>query len=43
MPCVEVAEELQVQLLIEPEPELMIETFGQYLEFVGGFIRRGSA
>jgi sugar phosphate isomerase/epimerase len=33
MPCVELAEELQVHLLIEPEPELMIETFGQYLEF----------
>ncbi len=35
MPCVEVAEECQVQLLIEPEPELLIERFGQYLEFVG--------
>ena len=34
MPCVEVAEELNVWLLIEPEPGLMIETFEQYLEFV---------
>ncbi len=34
MPCVEVAEELQIQLLIEPEPGLLIETFGQYLQFV---------
>lgn len=35
MPCVELAEKLRVKLLIEPEPELMIETFGQYLQFVG--------
>ena len=34
MPCVEVAEKMQVQLLIEPEPGLLIERFGQYLEFV---------
>jgi len=34
MPCVELAEKLQVKLLIEPEPGLMIETFGQYLQFV---------
>jgi sugar phosphate isomerase/epimerase len=34
MPCVEVAEQLEVSLLIEPEPGLMIETFEQYLEFV---------
>jgi sugar phosphate isomerase/epimerase len=34
MPCVEVAEQVQVQLLIEPEPELFIETFGQYLQFI---------
>jgi sugar phosphate isomerase/epimerase len=33
MPCVEVAEQQQVHLLIEPEPGLMIETFAQYLEF----------
>jgi sugar phosphate isomerase/epimerase len=33
MPCVELAESLQVRLLIEPEPQLMIETFGQYLQF----------
>ena len=33
MPCVEVAEQQHVQLLIEPEPELMIEQFDQYLEF----------
>lgn len=35
MPCVELAEELEVLLLIEPEPELMIEKFEQYLEFAG--------
>ena len=34
MPCVELAESVGVDLLIEPEPELMIETFGQYLEFI---------
>ena len=34
MPCVEVAEKLGVSLLIEPEPDLMIERFGQFLEFV---------
>jgi sugar phosphate isomerase/epimerase len=34
MPCVEVAEQCQVQLLIEPEPGLLIEKFGQYLEFI---------
>ncbi len=34
MPCVELAEKLQVLLLIEPEPQLMIETFGQHLQFV---------
>jgi len=34
MPCVEVAERLQVALLIEPEPGLLIENFEQYLEFV---------
>ncbi len=34
MPCVEVAEKLQVGLLIEPEPGLMIERFDQYLRFV---------
>jgi sugar phosphate isomerase/epimerase len=34
MPCVEVAEKLQVTLLIEPEPGLLIEKFGQYLEFM---------
>ncbi|MDG2380161.1 MAG: sugar phosphate isomerase/epimerase [Pirellulaceae bacterium] len=33
MPCVEVAENLGVQLLIEPEPELLIERFDQYLAF----------
>jgi sugar phosphate isomerase/epimerase len=35
MPCVELAERLEVFLLIEPEPGLMIETFEQYLEFAG--------
>ncbi len=34
MPCIELAERLEVYLLIEPEPGLLIETFGQYLEFV---------
>jgi len=34
MPCVEVAEKLGVSLLIEPEPDLMIERFGQFLEFI---------
>jgi sugar phosphate isomerase/epimerase len=34
MPCVELAEELGVDLLIEPEPELLIERFDQYLQFV---------
>jgi sugar phosphate isomerase/epimerase len=34
MPCIEVAEELAVGLLIEPEPGLLIERFEQYLEFV---------
>lgn len=34
MPCVEVAEKLGVGLLIEPEPELLIERFDQYLQFV---------
>jgi sugar phosphate isomerase/epimerase len=33
MPCVEAAEDLEVFLLIEPEPGLLIETFEQYLEF----------
>ena len=35
IPCIEVAERLQVPLLIEPEPGLLIEKFDQYLEFVG--------
>lgn len=34
MPCVEVAEQVEVGLLIEPEPGLMIERFEQYLHFV---------
>lgn len=34
MPCVELAEDLGVGLLIEPEPELLIERFDQYLTFV---------
>src|SRR5438105_9485158 len=34
MPCVERAEKLEVALLIEPEPELLIEKFGQYLRFM---------
>ena len=35
MPCVALAEELEVLLLIEPEPGLLIERFEQYLEFTG--------
>jgi sugar phosphate isomerase/epimerase len=35
MPCVELAERLEVFLLIEPEPCLLIERFEQYLEFAG--------
>jgi sugar phosphate isomerase/epimerase len=34
MPCVELAQKLQIKLLIEPEPGLLIETFGQYLQFI---------
>jgi sugar phosphate isomerase/epimerase len=34
MPCIEVAERCEVVLLIEPEPDLMIERFDQYLAFV---------
>jgi sugar phosphate isomerase/epimerase len=34
MPCVELAEKLNTPILIEPEPELLIEKFDQYLEFV---------
>ncbi|MDA0658705.1 MAG: sugar phosphate isomerase/epimerase [Planctomycetota bacterium] len=34
MPCLEVAAEVEVPLLIEPEPELLIERFDQYLDFV---------
>ncbi|MBN1911953.1 MAG: sugar phosphate isomerase/epimerase, partial [Pirellulales bacterium] len=32
MPCVEAAERLEVWLLIEPEPGLLVERFEQYLE-----------
>ncbi|MEX2317247.1 MAG: sugar phosphate isomerase/epimerase family protein [Pirellulales bacterium] len=35
MPCIEEAERLNVPLLIEPEPGLLIEKFDQYLEFAG--------
>ena len=35
MPCLDLAAELEVGLLIEPEPELLIERFDQYLDFVG--------
>jgi sugar phosphate isomerase/epimerase len=34
MPCLEVAWDLAMPLLIEPEPELLIERFDEYLEFV---------
>ena len=33
MPCVELAESLDMPLLIEPEPGLLIEKFEQYLDF----------
>jgi sugar phosphate isomerase/epimerase len=33
MPCVEEAERLEIPILIEPEPGLLIERFDQYLEF----------
>jgi sugar phosphate isomerase/epimerase len=35
MPCVELAERLEVLLLVEPEPGLLIERFEQYLELAG--------
>jgi sugar phosphate isomerase/epimerase len=34
MSCVELAEQLEVMLLIEPEPGLLLEKFDQYLRFV---------
>jgi sugar phosphate isomerase/epimerase len=34
MPCVDVAEKVQVRVLIEPEPDLLIERFDQYLQFM---------
>lgn len=34
MPCVEMAESLGVGLLIEPEPDLLIERFDEYLQFM---------
>lgn len=34
MPCIEVAESVSIPILIEPEPELFIEKFDQYSEFV---------
>ncbi len=34
MPCIEEAERLEVPLLIEPEPELLIEKFDEYLKFM---------
>ncbi|MBN1855187.1 MAG: sugar phosphate isomerase/epimerase [Pirellulales bacterium] len=33
MPCLEIAEQLDVRLLIEPEPGLLIERFNEYLAF----------
>ena len=35
MPAVALAEQLEVFLLIEPEPGLLVERFEQYLEFAG--------
>ncbi|MFV2070482.1 MAG: sugar phosphate isomerase/epimerase family protein [Pirellulales bacterium] len=34
MPCIELAEQIGVPLLIEPEPELLVERFSEYLAFV---------
>jgi sugar phosphate isomerase/epimerase len=34
MPCVEIAEALGIPLLIEPEPDLLIERFPQFLSFI---------
>lgn len=34
MPCLELAAEIDMPLLIEPEPDLLIERFDQYLQFV---------
>jgi sugar phosphate isomerase/epimerase len=34
MPCIEIAEALGMPLLIEPEPDLLIERFPQYLSFI---------
>jgi sugar phosphate isomerase/epimerase len=34
MPCVEVAEKAEILFLIEPEPDLLIEKFGEYLRFM---------
>ena len=36
MPCVELAEQLEVALLIEPEPKLLLERMDQYLALVEG-------
>ncbi len=36
-PVIEVAEKVGVPLLVEPEPDLLIETADQYLEFAGHF------
>lgn len=33
MPCVDVASQVEVPILIEPEPELLIERFDEYQEF----------
>ena len=37
MPCLEVAERRNIRLLIEPEPELLIERFDEYVEMVDRF------
>ena len=34
MPCIDLACELEIPLLIEPEPELLIERFDEYLKFI---------
>ena len=37
LPCIELAEHLEVGLLIEPEPDLLIEKCDEYLEFIERF------
>ena len=36
-PCVDLAEELGIGLLVEPEPDLLLERFDEYVDFISGF------